>query len=188
MSSYAANFTPRYRVKYLAGGIIHTMQVRHARGSTFSDTEALREQVRLCFNDMAGVLYSDFAWISADVALTDDDVFAPAAVPASTPTGSIDETLFSPVERIKGLTFSGRAAGSRAKFTMFGLVFSDVDAGDGAGDGKLTSAEVAAVGTIATRAAIYFRANSGSSALFPNVATYKENDHLLKLVRRGIIS
>lgn len=188
MPSFAPNFTPRYRVHYLAGGIVHSMQVRHARGSNFSDTEALREQVRLCFNDLASTLYDDFAWISAEVALTDDDVFAPAAVPASTPAGAVDGTTFSPKQRIHGLTFSGRAAGSRSRFTMFGIAFAGQASATEGGDGKITAAESAPIGTIAARASIYFHANSGSSAVFPTVATYKENDHLLKLVRRGIIA
>lgn len=188
MPSYAPNFTPRYKVHYLAGGIVHSLQVRHARGSTFSDTEALRVRVAECFADMNDVLYDDFAWISAEVALTDDDVFSPAAVPASTPAGAVDGTTFSAVQRIKGLTFSGRAAGSRARFTMFGLAFGDVASGAEGGDGVLTPDESAGIGTIAARASIYFHANSGSAAVFASRATYKENDHLLKLVRKGTIS
>jgi len=188
VTTYAPNFTPRYKVGYVAGGITHTIQVRGARGDTFSATEGKRLYVAQIFNALAAGLYSDFAWTDASVALTDDDVFAPAAVPATTPTGAVDPGTVSAYQRIHGLTFTGRAPGSKARFTMYGVLLGMITEGDEGGNGVISSDEIAGIGTIAAIATDQFKADSGANAIFPLRATYKVNDHLLKLVRKGTIS
>lgn len=188
MTTYAPNFTPRYKLHYLAGGITHTIQVRSNRGATFTETENLKDQIRGCYQAVVARAYNDFQFLTAEVALTDSDVFAPAAIPLGLVGHVADPALFSAVARIRGLTFTGRAPGSRARFTMFGLAFSTDGPTALGGDGTVTPAEEAGITTIGNIATAAFRANSGAGAIFPYRGTYKENDHLLKLVRRGIIS
>lgn len=187
MTTFAPNFTPRYKARYHVGGIDHTVQVRGPRGATAADMESKGHLLHDAWNAFAAGTYSDFAWLSAEYALTDSDVFIPITTPSAV-TGAIDPADFSAVERIKGLTFSGRAPGSRARFTMYGLAFTDTVPGDFAATGVLLGIDVAAVGTVATLASSNWYANSGSQAIYPARATYKENDHLLKLVRKGTIT
>jgi hypothetical protein len=187
MTSYASNFTPRYKATYLAGGIQHTIQVREARGASFATVEARRGDLHDIFNALASGLYDDFAWLSAEVALTDDDVFAPALTPTSV-TGVIDGGTISAYKRCHGLTFTGRAAGSRGKFTMFGILLGTDQNTDEGANGVITAAEIAGVGTIAGIASAHFHAGSGALAVYPNAATYKVNDLLLRRVRKGTIT
>lgn len=187
MTTYAPNFSPRYKAHYTVGGIDHTIQIRGSRGDDITLMLARGALLHDAFNAFAAQLYDDFAWISAELALTDSDVFIPATTPAAV-TGTIDPTTVSPVQRIKALTFSGKAAGSRARFSLYGITFDDISDGSVGGDGTVLTAESAAVGTVATLASGNWRAASGGTAVFPGRATYKENDHLLKLVRKGTIT
>lgn len=187
MTTFAPNFTPRYKVGYHVGGIDHSIQVRGPRGATAADMESKGHLLHDAFNALAGALYSDFAWITAEYALTDSDLFIPITTPAAV-TGVISPTGVSAVTRIKGLTFTGRAPGSRARLTLFGIDVNDAVSTDIGANGVITVAESAGVGTIATLASSNFYANSGSQAIYPARATYKENDHLLKLVRKGTIT
>jgi hypothetical protein len=150
--------------------------------------DGYKERARELFANLSAYLYEDFAWISAEVCLTDTEEFLPATTPTVTVPGEFDGSSTSAVARIKGLTFSGRAAGSRGRFTMFGIHFFDEGDTVIAADGIVTPTEVAGVGNCVTLANTYFYAGSGSLASWHNQATYKANDHLLKLVRRGTIS
>lgn len=188
MTTYAPPFTPRWRGKYVAGGIQHTIQFRGARGASFAAMTSFGERARELFSNMSLYLFSDFAWVSAEVALTDEEEFAPTTTPTSGVPGTIDPLTVSPVSRIKGLTFTGRAKGSRGKFTMFGCYFQQDDSGTFGGNGVITPDEVVGITNNVTLANTYFYANSGELAKWYSRATYKENDHLLKLVRRGTIS
>jgi len=188
MTTYAPTFTSRWRGKYIAGGIQHTIQLRGARGATFSTMDGYKDRAREIFASLAAYLYDDFAWIQADVALTDTDEFTPSETPSVTVPGTIDGSVLAPIQRIKGLTFSGRATGSRGRFTMFGLHFADLATGSIGGDGLIRPAEVANIAAVVVTANTYFHAGSGALATWHDQATYKENDHLLKLVRRGTIS
>lgn len=188
MTTYAPNFTPRYKLTYRAGGITHTIQVRGVRGATLATMDAVGAQLSACFNALpAGNKFADLTALSAETALTDSDVFVPAIFVALT-VGTLVVSAYSPRARIRGLTFNGRAPGSRAKFTIFGYRQPDELAATEGGDGQILTAEAAAVGTIAGLATTHFRANSGEAAVFAGRATYKENDHLLRLVRKGTIT
>jgi len=187
VTTYAPPFTSRWRGVYRAGGIQHTIQFRGARGATFSTMDGYKDRAREIFDSLIAFLYEDFAWISAEVCLTDVETFTPSTIPGGT-SGTIDITERSPRERIRGLTFSGKAPGSRARFTMFGLHFPDSGAGTTGGDGLILPSEVVALAAVIVTANTYFHANSGDLAGWHERATYKENDHLLKLVRRGTIT
>jgi hypothetical protein len=187
MTTYAPTFTPRLRVKYKAGGISHSIQVRGPRGASLATMGGLVDPVANCFVALATYLFSDFAWISAEVALTDAESFAPVAVSGIIPVGGVTLATQSAIQRIRGLTISGRAPGSRSRFTIFGVVFAESASTDIGADGVSSGAEVAGLVTIAGIANTYFKANSGDNAIWYTRGTYKRNDHLLKLVRRGTI-
>jgi hypothetical protein len=188
MTTYAPTFTPRLRVHYKVGGIAHSIQVRGPRGASLATMETLKDPVANCFVAVAAFLYDDFEWVSAEVALTDSEIFVPIAVSGIVPVGGVVLGTTSAVLRIRGLTISGRAPGSRGRFTMYGLSLPQGDITSTAGDGVLTAAELPALTTIAGIANTYFKANSGDATIWYNRGTYKGNDHLLKLVRRGVIS
>lgn len=188
MTTYAPTFTPRLRVTYKAGNIQHTIQVRGARGATLSTMGGLVDPVANCFVALAANLFADFAWIDASVALTDEESFAPVPVSGIVPVGALPIGTTSAVNRIRGLTVTGRALGSRARMTLFGLNYNQGASTDLGADGTITAAEVPGLSTLAGIANTYFHANSGAAALWRNRGTYKANDHLLRLVRRGIIT
>lgn len=188
MTTYAPNFTPRYKLTYRHGGITHTSMVRGVRGASLATMDAVGAQLVACWDLIpAAAKYTDLLALSAETALTDSDVFVPALFPAMTP-GTSAPNLASAMIRVTGLSWTGRAPGSHARFTMFGIFYgSDAPAGFGA-DGQILTSELAAIGSIAALATTHFKAGSGENAVFPGRATLKVNDHLLRLVRRGIIT
>lgn len=188
MTTYAPTFTSRWRGQYKCGGIQHTLQLRGPRGASFATMDGYKDRASELFNNFTSTMYSDFVWLGASVALTDSEEFIPSTLPGAPTVGAIDPSTVAAVTRIKGLTFSGAASGSRAKFTLFGIRFSQGLATDIAADGLVTPAEYIGIGNVRDIANTYFYTNSGALAGWHNRATYKENDHLLKLVRRGTIS
>ena len=188
MTTYAPTFTPRLRCHYINGGIGHSIQVRGGRGSSLATMGGLVDPVANCFVALAAYLFDDFAWTAAEVALTDSEIFIPVPVSGITPVGGVVLGTQSAVTRIRGLTISGRAPGSRGRFTMFKPQFAANVTGSEGADGVITAAEIPGLTTISGLANTYFRANSGDTTLWYARGTYKANDHLLKLVRRGIIS
>jgi hypothetical protein len=138
------------------------------------------------FNAVAASLADDFVCTEHVIALTDSDIFLPAELPNAV-TGTVDFSAWSPVKRIRGLTFSGNSGGARARITMFGINLNeDGDTTSGA-DGLLLPAESAAVTTIVNELNSHAKGGNGLQATFHNRATIKANDRLLKLVRRGLI-
>jgi len=171
----------------VAAGVQHTIQVRFPRGTTGSSLASDVSAVHDLFQALNGALPSDLAFTAAEYALTDEDTFTPCAPPDAV-TGALDPADYSPNQKITGTTFSGRSAGSRARVTVFGVFWDVNDPASPAKNGIVTAAEVAAIGTAAAVCSTHFVANSGLAAAFAAQATIKENDHLLKLVRKGTIS
>lgn len=188
MTTYAPNFTPRLKVSYFNGKINHSIQVRNVRGTSFADMQFMTGRIHDLFQLVSGNLYTDFQFVSSEIALTDSDVFLPTANPAAITGMTILPSAASAKARIQALTFTGKAPGSHARFSIFGFSIGTDLAADVGGDGKITSVEMAVVASVATLASANFKAGSGSAAIFPNVATLKPNDRLLRLVRKGVIS
>lgn len=186
MTTYAPNFTPRTRVKYVAAGIEHTIQMRSPRGTGSGVVSGKAEIISDLFDLFSDILADDFAWVSAEYALTDSDVFIPFATPTVV-SGTVDPTTFSLHQRVTSTNFNGKAAGSRAAVYMYGLFWSR-DSGTPADNGRVTPAENADVGTAAGILSSNAVAGSGDGAFFHNYANIKVNDHLLKLLRRGTIA
>lgn len=186
MTSYAPNYTPRIRLKYQAAGIEHTIQMRGARGTTAGGLDAQKGSIRACFNLGAANLADDFAWISAEYALTDSDDWFPTTLPAAV-TGAAPIASFSLQHRATHTSFNGRVVGSRAAIYFYGFYWEQgVDTS--ADNGRVTPAEEAFVGDIATELSGQAHAGNGLQAIFHQYANIKVNDHLLKLLRRGTIS
>jgi hypothetical protein len=188
MTTFAPTFTPRWKGKYIVAGLQHTIQIRGPRGASFSTMDGMKDRARELFDAAHGDLCSDFGWIEASVALTDSDVFLPATTPTVGTPGGNSISDYSPISKISAMTVSGKAADGRARFSMYGLLFLGSTPGDIGADGLVRASEFAALTSIVTTANTYFYANSGLLAKFHSVATYKPNDHLLKLVRRGTIT
>jgi hypothetical protein len=187
MTTYAPTYTPRWKGTYVAMGIQHTLTLRAARGSSYATMDGYKDRAREVFAGFADVLGDDFSWVKAEVALTDSDVFVPGTTPTVAVPGTFDFSAISAIAKIKGLTFAGKAADGRARFTLFGLWFLDDSPGDEGANGIITPGEHSGVAGAVSTANTYFHAASGSAAGWYSRATYKANDHLLKLVRRGII-
>lgn len=187
MTTYAPTFTPRYRAKYRAGGLEHSVQIRGPRGASAISMTTRGNSLMAVFNDLSTRLADDFAWISADVALTDSDVWIPASTPGSV-TGVIAVADMTIAQRITGTTFSGRAAGSKARLTLFGIQWVQATTTEAGNDFVVQGSEDGGVAAAVIECSGQFYANSGAGALFYNRATIKPNDHLVKLARRGIIS
>jgi hypothetical protein len=187
MTTYAPTFTPRYRLKYKAAGIEHTIQARGPRGTTLAGMQTIGHLFSTVFNNLSPQLADDFAYIQADVALTDDEVFNPATLPDPV-TGAVAVADFSLLQRVTASTFSGRAPGSKARFSLYGVQWVFAETTEDANDFVVTGVESAGVLGVVTAVNNIFCAGSGVPAAFYNRATIKANDDLIKKVRRGIIS
>jgi hypothetical protein len=186
MTTYAPNFTPRWKGHYHAAGIDHTIMCRAPRGTTTAGLPTQAETVRASFSAMSGILASDFAWLGAEYALTDSDIFIPTDPPA-TVTGAVDVGDFSLKQRATSTNFNGKAAGSRAALYFYGILWAE-GLGEDADNGRVTPAEEASLSTVITQLNAGAYANSGDSAIFHSYANVKVNDHFLKLLRRGTIT
>jgi hypothetical protein len=186
MTTYAPNYTPRWRGRYLAGGIEHTIQVRTQRGQSAFITQGLGAFVRSLFFIYQDTLASDFAWLSAEYAVTDSDDFVPMSPPAAV-VGGASLAGFSLKQRCTSTNFNGRAVGSRAALYLYGIQW-DEGLSSIADNGRVSPAEDPNVTAVAAIATTNFFANSGTQATWHQYANIKVNDHLLKLLRRGTIS
>jgi hypothetical protein len=187
MSSFASNFTPRWRGKYHAAGLDHTLQLRGARGTSFGTMDGYRDRAREIFDAIFALTADDFEWIESAIALTDSDFFTPGTTPVIGTAPTFDAALFSKTQKATGTTFSGSAAGSRGRFTLFGIFWAMDTIGSDEEDAVVTAAEVPAIGSIVGTANTFFHAGSGALAGWHARATIKVNDHLLKKVRSGVL-
>jgi len=191
MADFAPNVTARYRLHYTCAGRSHSVLVRGARGTSFAGMEAIGISFFFgFFSALATIMFDDLAFTSAEVALTDSDLFFPAGVPAAV-TGGIAIALASAQDSITHLTFSGRGTlGSKVSFHIYGVatnpdvlptnVWSDFIAG---------GTEVGQIGdavAVLNDAATDIVAVDNSKPLFANRATVKVNDFWLRSVRRGL--
>lgn len=192
MPDFAPNVTARYRLHYNAAGRVHTVQCRLVRGIDVSTLNADgAAYIRAVFAALAARMADDLAFISAEYALTDSDLFFPATVPAAV-TGSIAPTSISKQDGITHLTFSGRGAlGSRANMKIYGVA-TNPDDPSGTQDtdfvllGSESSEVAAAVSALNTSPGGRVVAIDNSVATYHNRATIKVNDFWLRQLRRGL--
>ena len=162
---FAPDYTPRYRFKYIVAGVPHTIQFRGARGTTVASAVGDFTNVAYdCFNVFNLSLATDFQWVAADGCEQNDDLFFPIALPDPV-TGHADPTAWSGNKRIRGATFSGRARGSRARITIYGLNLNSDNEGTTGGDGLMTLAEAPDIATLVASLNAFACAGSGEPAV-----------------------
>ena len=192
MTTYAPNFTPRYKAKYHVAGLDHTIQLRTTRGASSSVTNALRESLYDMFNVWSAQLAEDFAWISAEYALTDSDIFFPGDMPDAV-LGGQALAEFSVQDKITSTGFVGKAAGSKAKVFLYGISWNPDNlvsppVPDTSNDFRVQGTDNANVLACQTSLNLRARANSGEFTVWYPYANIKPNDRLLALARRGLIT
>lgn len=191
MASYADNFTPRLKVKYMAAGITHTIMVRGIRGTSAVLMANKLAIIHDLFNNFAAQLADDFTFLQGDIALTDSDDWIPTSIPVQV-VGTQAVAQFTPWQKITSTTHSGRSAGSRARYSMYGIKWdlanqgSDID--QIAYNGVVDSAEHAGVAANKILADAQLASNAGVAATFYTRMTVKPNDALLRKLRNGTIS
>lgn len=187
MTSYAPNWTPRFKAGYRAAGIIHTIQFRAPRGSNATTTQELALVANGVFDALSALLSDDFEWTESSYALTDSDVFIPCPNPDDV-TGTQDADMFSLLQRIQSTTFTGRSATGRARCSLYGIAWDPSSGANAGADFRVTELEVPAIGDAADQLQGAAFAASGEVTLWHRNATIKINDQLLKKVRQGVIS
>lgn len=186
MTTYAPNWTPRYKASYRAAGLIHSMTLRVARGASVPTVTGLAGVAHDFVAAHADALADDFEWIEASYALTDSDVFVPTAVPAAV-TGALAAGGYTPISRISPLVYTGRSASGRARVSLYGVSFGLPGSGALPADFQITAAEnadVAAAIAVLQAGAI---GNAGEVTTWHNKTTQKPNDRLVKKLRQGAI-
>jgi hypothetical protein len=192
MPDFAPNVTARYRLHYKVVGRNHTVQCRGTRGIDVSTLMADgAAYLRAVFSALAAGMADDLAFISAEYALTDSDLFFPATLPAAV-TGLVAASTFSKQDSITHLTFSGRGAGgSKVSQKIYGVNWApDVLPAGIESDFVVTGGESAIV---LNAIAAFNNSPSGRIVAIDNtVATYhgqatlKINDFWLRKVRQGL--
>lgn len=187
---FAPNVTARYRLQYRCATRVHSIMCRAARGTTFAATEALGISLFSgLFTALDDLMFDDLAFLSADVALTDSDLFFPAAVPAAV-TGLVPIAQATKQDSITHITFSGRGTlGSKVTLHVYGVsTLPDLLPANAATDFVITGAEstnVAAAISGLNAAGAPFVAIDNTNPSFRSQVTIKVNDFWLRTVRAG---
>ncbi len=192
MPDFAPNVTARYRLHYNVAGRVHTIQCRGVRGIDVSTLQADGSAyLRGLFAAMAGLMADDLAFVSAQYALTDSDLFFPATVPAAV-VGGVAAATFSKQDGITHLTFSGRgASGSKINQKLYGVqVNADVVPANFYSDFVVLTSDAVqfanAVAALNTSPSGRIVAIDNSVPAYYNRITVKINDFWLRKVRQGL--
>lgn len=191
MPDFAPNATGRYRVHYVAAGRSHTIQMRTARGLTFTQIESNGSAfIEGLFSALATALTDDLAFTSAEVALHDEDLFFPAAVPAAV-TGTFPVADMSKQDSITHLTFSGRGSGgSKVNMKVYGVATNPDALPAGIwSDFVMLGSELANIANAVTHlndSPSLSVAIDNTIPTYVNRATIKVNDYWLRRVRQGL--
>jgi len=191
MTTYAPNYTGRYRAHYVAAGIQHTAELRKNRGASPGAVTLLAGTLHDAFAAWVSDLPTDFTWLSAEQADEDSDLFYPAPVPVAI-AGVRNPNTYTPMQKIVSTRFAARALGSRSSLSIYGIwwQFTDVldDANTFAYNGIILPSEDGRVATTAAALNTQAFANSGGPTTWYSRATTKINDYWLRQLRRGVIS
>ena len=191
MPDFAPNVTGRYKLHYRVVGRSHTIQVRVARGAIFADiVNNSRVYLLALFTALASNLCDDLSFVSAEAALTDSDLFFPAATPTAV-AGAIALAGYSGQDSISHLTFSGRGAfGSKTNVKVYGWQANpDTLPLNQASDFVLLATESAAISSAIgalNGGGASIVAIDNSPPTYHNRATLKVNDFWLRRLRQGL--
>lgn len=191
MPTYADNYTFRVRGQYIAAGVTHKMKCRGTVSDEGATTgQALANQMNNYVQSFESQLWDDWEWLGWEYANPDSDIWVPflPVLSGGAVTGTINPASFSAEVHVKAVTHSGRAAGSKARVYWYGPVVASESTGAAGGDGVLLPAELTGLSGATGIANGAFHGGNGNQGIFYDRMTYKVNDDLLKLVRRGILS
>lgn len=189
MPDFAPTVTPRYVLSYRAGGREHDVMMRGQRGISAALMESygagLYNQI---FTLLAAGMPDDLEFLAARVALTDSNLFFPAALPVQV-TGLVALATLSKQDTISHVTFAGRGSlGSKVSQHFYSLQLGpDTVPGGNEQDFVITSGESAFIGDVvdAFQADSHIRAIDNSQPVWYQRVTLKVNDYWLKRLRQG---
>lgn len=190
MADFAPNVTARYRLNYHGALRNHSIMCRGARGTSFAAMETIGIGFFFgLFDALSALMFDDLAFLSADIALTDSDLFFPCATPAAV-TGAQAIAQCTGQDSITHYTFSGRGTlGSKVSMHVYGVQsFPDLLPPDASADFVFLSSEVTAIAdavAILNNPATDIVAIDNTKPLFAARATLKVNDYWLRQLRRG---
>ena len=187
MTTYAPDWTPRWKGSYSVLSAVHSLQLRAPRGTDAAGTQALADVAHDFVAALAASLTSDFAWIEASYALTDSDFFIPTDVPAPV-TGGNDPVDFSLMQKISPLIFSGRSASGRARVSIYGVSLGPLGISGDPLDFQILASEDASVAAAIAVLQAGAVGAAGEVTVWHMKATQKPNDRLVKRARQGLIS
>lgn len=189
MPDFAPNVTPRYVLAYRSVGREHNIMMRGARGISAALMESYGAGLfNQLFTTLAAGLPDDLSFISAKVALTDVDLFFPAAIPVQV-TGLLAVATFSGQDSISHITFSGRGSlGSKVNMKVYGVQYNpDALPATFPSDFVITTGETSLIANAvaALQGDSHIRAIDNTQPTWYNQVTLKVNDYWLKRLRRG---
>lgn len=189
MTTYADNYTSRVRGDYIACGIPHRLQVRAVPTSlTEGAAEAIAEVINNYILSFEAQLSTDWAWQGWAYASANSETFIPfVPVLSDTVAGAVNFNDISPRRKVTAANHAARSATSTTRIYFFGLIIVDSAAADAGGNGVLTPAEVGGLSGATGIVSGSLASASGELATFYNRLTYKVNDRLFRLVKRGLI-
>lgn len=184
MTTWAPDYTLRYKLRYLAGGYTHDMVVRGTSIGTAADLADMAADIETAFAAIEGNLFEDFTFQAASYALPNSNVFVPTTIIPTSPTGAIAVADYSARVKASAVAMSGRSATAKARIYFFGFVVTDQADGTPGGDGVVTGTEVVPILGFRALAANFANAADGSTATYYPRFTIKVNDRWLRFIRR----
>jgi hypothetical protein len=189
MTSYAPNFTARFRVRYHAANANHVQTWRYpANGTLGIGTAAAQAAIQAYYDLIASDLYDDFAVISCAYAVEDTDIFLPYS--SITVTGGTALPVGDVSVKAGAISLVGRTAGGQpAKIFQYGFSASNRGTGESQ-DFRINPGESASIDA----AVEFLNALIGDFTLCGNdalgvtwypYANVKDNDYWVKRVRQG---
>lgn len=189
MTAYAPNFTARLRVKYHAALANHSQTWRFPSfGVGGAGLAAAEAAVQAFYDDIAPVMYDDWAFISSSFADVDSDVFLPAA--SFTLTGTITTPTTDPSIKAGGVSFVGRSSGGQpAKVFQYGISVPISDSHN-AGDFRINPTEIPEIDTAIAElngfiAGLVLCGSDGQAVTWYPYANFKDMDYWVKRIRQG---
>jgi len=142
------------------------------------------------FTALISFLCDDLTFVSAEVALTDSDLFFPAAIPTAV-VGAVALATFSKQDSITHMTFSGRGAlGSKVNMKVYGgNLGPDTLPVNAVSDFLITSVESPTIASAVLALNVggnNIVAVDNTKPVFHQQATVKVNDFWLRRVRQGL--
>lgn len=188
MADYAPNYTPRAKIRYRAGGTVHSMTWRRARGSDAAAMLAMADKMILFLNTLSSIRLADWALLDASYCLEDSDVFLPLTLTETLDAaGGGAFSTFAGVAKANAFSYVGRGTtGQKAKFFVYGL--SRYAEANITNDLRIYAAEDAtfAASLVAlTELAPSVAASDGSTVIWHNYVNQKVNDYWVGRARAG---